>query len=536
MINLFKKFSNQINQTYNTDSRLVNLFKTKYKKKESKEIILVEYFKYKNSLISFALLANCLSDLYNAKIIAYSPTDVSLIRRLKNKIFDFLKNDFCEKIYKAFGTHKIIYPKLNKNFSKQKFIFKNRKSIINFSRKKIKIGDLMYDEYLRSYNNPTIELNDKDFNLHVNHTVKIFDYWFNFFKKNIVKSVIISHPVYNMGIVCRIAQEFKIPVYFTGPSGMFYLTKKFPSRHSTIYYKKFPKIFKKLNKDLKINLIMQSKQLLNDRFSGKHDLKLLQDRQTNNKFFDKKINLTKLKKNDKYNKVKILVQAHHLSDAPHVYDGKNMFVDFTEWLNFLGMVSKKKNYEWLIKVHPSETKSNQLYFEKLAKKYSNFSILNSDISNSEVINLGIKAVTTVYGSVGHEFPIFGIPVINAGDNGPHNGYKFNYHAKSKNEYLKLLTRIETLKVKKNDVKKIYEFYAIRNCMDFTPIYNQQKYVTKYGKQFYSSKFFEIYLKQNNKLRESKINNDIIHFIKSKTFRMFYNFFDLEEPLIKGLRK
>ena len=516
------------------DLKLIKLFNKKFIKKESKKIILVEYFKYKNSLISFGILSNCLSEIHNAKIIAYNPTDISFFRRIKNKISDILKNNLSEKIYESFGTQKFIYPKLIKNRSVKILSFKNNRSIINFKRKNIKIGDLMYDEYLRSYNKPTVNLNDKKFHLHVDHTIRIFDYWFNFLKKNNVKAVIISHPVYNMGIVCRISIKLKIPVYFTGPNGMFYLTKKFPSRHSTLYYRNFPKIFKKLNNNFKKKLLKKSKKLLNERFSGKHDLKLLQDRQTNNKFFDKKIQFKKLKKIKKINKIKILVQAHHLSDAPHVYDGKNLFVDFTEWLNFLGKVSKKTNYEWLIKIHPSETKSNKLYFDNLANKFKNFRILRSNISNSEVINLGVKAVTTVYGSVGHEFPIFGIPVVNAGFNGPHSGYNFNYHAKSKKEYMELLININKLKVSKKDIAKIYEFYAVRHLMDFTPIYNQERYIRKYGRQFYDNKFFQIYLNQNNKLRDYKINNEIKNFIKSKKFRMYYNFFDKKEELIKNL--
>ena len=71
-------------------------------------------------------------------------------------------------------------------------------------------------------------------------------------------------------------------------------------------------------------------------------------------------------------------------------------------------------------------------------------------------------------------------------------------------------------------------------MDFTPIYNQQKYVSKYGKNFYGSKFIDTYLKQDNNLRNLKINNDIKCFIKSKKFRMFYDFFDKKEPLIKDI--
>ena len=55
---------------------------------------------------------------------------------------------------------------------------------------------------------------------------------------------------------------------------------------------------------------------------------------------------------NKDSKVKVLVAAHCFTDSPHVF-GDNLFVDFYEWVDYLGRVSDKTNYSWYIKLHPS---------------------------------------------------------------------------------------------------------------------------------------------------------------------------------------
>ena len=59
------------------------------------------------------------------------------------------------------------------------------------------------------------------------------------------------------------------------------------------------------------------------------------------------------------------------------------------------------------------------------------------ISHNEILKLGVSCVLTAYGSIGHEYPLFQVLVINAGNN-THIGYSFCYHTKSIKEYLLLL--------------------------------------------------------------------------------------------------
>ena len=186
----------------------------------------------------------------------------------------------------------------------------------------------------------------------------------------------------------------------------------------------------------------------------------------------------------------------------------------------MGKLSKNRDFTWIIKPHPAEFSHNMGYYDELKIKYPQFNILNSNITNSDLINENINGVTTVYGSGGSEFPLFGIPVINASYNNPHIGYNFNYHPKSITAYGNLLNNIKDLKVSKKQASKIYEFYALRYTLDFTPIKNQEFYVKKLEQNF-KDNYVNIFLNQLNHDRENEIENDIENFIKSKNYKLYY---------------
>ncbi len=495
--------------------KLSTYFKKKYFQRSKKNQVLVEYFNYKPSLINYSLLSNILAEKYEAELIAYEPN----FKKLKQKILFYIRNIIQPfnvlYLYKCFGAGNLLLPNTQEN-KVYKIYLKSKLHLINFRFKNVMIGDLIYDDYLRKENKFTVEINSTSFKKHLNESLCLFEFWHNYLKKNNVKSIVVSHTSYNMGMIARIGLQFKIPVYVTGPIGIQRLSKKYFTKHSSEEFKKFPKIFKEFRKAERARLISISKKNLNERFKGLMDTKLLMDRSTSKVFFRIK---NQLNLNLKTQKKKILIQAHQLNDAVHVY-GKNLFNDFYEWLEFLGKLSEKTNYLWLLKPHPSESEINLNHFKKYVKKYKNIQLLNGNISNSELIKEKIDCVTTVYGSAGHEFPLFNIPVVNASSNGPHVGYKFNYNPKSKAKYLKLLKNLESLKVNKYSAQKIYEFYAMRYILDFTPLKNQDYFVRKFGKEF-KSNFINIYLNQTNDKVFNNLINDIKIFISSKEFKLYY---------------
>ena len=88
----------------------------------------------------------------------------------------------------------------------------------NLKINNIYIGDLLYDEYLRSNNKPTIDLENPRFKEFVKKFLISFYFWEDFFNKKSrsINSMIVSHTVYLIGLMSRIAVSKDISVYSVG--------------------------------------------------------------------------------------------------------------------------------------------------------------------------------------------------------------------------------------------------------------------------------------------------------------------------------
>ena len=75
-------------------------------------------------------------------------------------------------------------------------------------------------------------------------------------------------------------------------------------------------------------------------------------------------------------------------------------------------------------------------FMNFMNKYKNFIVLPKNTTVTQMLNKKFDYVLTVYGSVGHEYPLFDTPVINASVSGPHSAYSFNLSPKNKKSYEK----------------------------------------------------------------------------------------------------
>ena len=75
--------------------------KKNYKKKENANIVLVELFNYKASIISNGIFASELSKKFNAKIIGYEPNFSNIKKKIK--ILFFLKRVIFFQIVSIFS-------------------------------------------------------------------------------------------------------------------------------------------------------------------------------------------------------------------------------------------------------------------------------------------------------------------------------------------------------------------------------------------------------------------------------------------------
>ena len=111
-----------------------------------------------------------------------------------------------------------------------------------------------------------------------------------------------------------------------------------------------------------------SKKNLSYRFEGKKDFRYKQSNPIK-AVFDKN---TMIKKRYSKKKNNILIAAHCLSDAPHVY-GNLLFTDFNDWLNYLGEISLQKKFEkykWYLKPHPAYYKNEFTYYNNFLNNYN----------------------------------------------------------------------------------------------------------------------------------------------------------------------
>ncbi len=435
--------------------------------KNTKSLILVEFTDIKTFAFSNSYFSHTLSNIHNSNINFYYPNFLTFTKRLKfiiNKL-NPLSNYY---LYKSFSNKIIIPQKLNNtNYSRIEKIFKKIKKnddIVNLKYNGIQIGDAIYDEFLARYNFATIEIKSKLFKSFFFETYELIFFWENYILNQNVKSIIISHSVYVMGLIGRIGLSNDIDVYVIGPISHYKLSKEKFIKWNDHY--EYPKEFKKFLMKDKKKLINEAKKNINLRFTGKQDFRYKVARPISPVFSGSDIVLRK----NKSKKKNILIAAHCFMDAPHVY-GKMIFYDFYEWLDFLGKKSQekkfKKNFNWLIKVHPSLYAENIKIFQNLIKKFPSFKLVKKNETHNNLLkNIGIDIVLTVYGSIAHEYSLFNIPVINAGTN-PHMGYKFSITAKSKTEYDKILNNL--LKKKQNfktNKNEIYEFYAMHHLLDY----------------------------------------------------------------------
>ena len=487
---------------------------------DSKDLILLENYNYLPSFIAYSYFANILSKKYKANIFSYNPRVDTFSRKMKSIINPKIWLNHI--LYRSFNVRGNIIPKISINQKKKSYKLyrkiysqiKKKEDILRIKIFNIPVGDLIYDEFLRFYKEPTIDFKKNIFQKHLNNMLDIFIFWIDFFKKNKVKSVVISHSVYATAIISRIAIFKNIKVFNVGLSYVYSLNKKNALRLSG--FNEYKKNFQIISKILKKDLRKIAKKELNNKLYGKTASSFSLANNTSYSAF------SNIKLQNKVGKKeKILVASHCLTDAVHAY-GNNQFVDFYSWMEFLGKISTKTNFEWLIKIHPSQYDLNLKEIENFTKKFPKFTLLNKNISHNEILNsYNILGALTVYGSIGHEYPLFGVPVINASINNPHSSYSFNINTKSKKELENKIINIRKLKKPINQKIKneIYEFYYMRYQSEYYCLNNLSLIIKNLGSDFNSLILFRWWLNNFNLNHHNKILNDYSSFIDSKKFRM-----------------
>ena len=480
-----------------------------------KSEVLVELYSIDQTVLAFSYLANLLAEKHHSKILSFSLSD-------RNKMLFFLCYRRVFKIYKSFNASSYINTDISTSkFDKETAVLfdkmiqgiKNKSQVLDISINGDIIGNEIYEAYLIERCTPTIDLHADDFRQYLRKCIKTYLFWHDYFNKHDVTAVIMSHGIYRYGIIKTIANKKGIPVYLPTVRSLFCL-KKF-NEWGIPDYKLYPELFKGLPEETRNKGIEWAKDRLELRLSGEVGVDMSYSTQSafRRAFSSKKV----LRESDR---IKVLIAAHCFFDNPNCY-GRNLFPDFYEWITFLGEMSEITEYDWYLKTHPDVILGNDEVLDHLLKRYKNITRLPSDTSHWQLAEEGMSFVLTVYGSVGHECPLLGETVINAGENNPHNGYDFNIHISTVEEYRSCLLNLDKIdhKVEKD---KIYEFYFMHykyfgsNDIFFE---SYQDFISKYSvHEQVSSNAYQYFLNEYSEGKSAILRQKLLNFIESSNYQ------------------
>ena len=484
--------------------------------------ILFEYNHMNSSIIAYSYAANVLSQKHEAAIIPYwsFPAEWS---------FPLLPNGFYKKlsaieldVYKSFNSEKMLYVDLShEQTGKRNALFreiytalKNCRDVEKLSVDGVLIGDLVYDTYLMTYKKPTINVQSQDFQDSLKDSLGIYVFWRDYFNTHNVKAINVSHCVYRLAIPLRIAIERQIPAYQVNATHAYYLTKKNMWAYNEFVY--YPEEFQKLPQAVQQQGIEEAERRINMRFSGEVGVDM--DYSKKSAFISQKQERV-LREN---NRLKVFVALHCFFDNPHCF-GFNLFPDFCEWLDFLGSISQRTDYDWYLKTHPDFLPENKPIVEEFIQKYPKFILLPSDTSHHQIIADGIHCALSVYGTIGFEYAALGVPVIFASLCNPHIAYDFNIHPKSVEEYEDILMNLKDINLS-IDKQKVYEYYFMQfiyKDSDNWLFNNYKKFlkeIGEYSNQF-TSRAYKEFLDEFTQEKHERIINTFKKFIESKDFRL-----------------
>ena len=136
----------------------------------------------------------------------------------------------------------------------------------------IKIGDLLYDGYLRKFNLPTINIKDKKLIKFAHEFFSLFNFWENYLTVNSVKAVIVGDTAYEYGIISRISISKNIPTYIGAPTRLHSLNKDNSNIFEMKNYRQEFEIYNEKEKNIKIDI---AKKLVKKKFLGERTVENL---------------------------------------------------------------------------------------------------------------------------------------------------------------------------------------------------------------------------------------------------------------------
>lgn len=477
-------------------------YKVKWKS-SNRNLVLSQEFADYTPCLHLAYLCKKIAEKENANIGVYSVmarTDnrQKVKNNWENRLFTEINYRKIDSVYLSYAG-KVVYRNIyyyslqeiiQSTFNEIKKSLQSKEDVVNIHVEGVKIGDLVYDYYLRFFSMPTLDINDPALDDVIIQALDIFFNCKKLLKKYNVKALVNIYTTYiHHGIIVRLCLKNNIPVYTTGSHNSIVnqVHDFYPSHFSPHFL--YKQLFEELNN--KEKRLDEAKQLFEKRFSGEKDDAISYMRVSAfSQEFDSRLT--------KYDWSKtIVVLAHCMFDSPHVYR-QLLFPDFYEWLIFtLDTLRLNKNITVLVKQHPNGLDGNDVIFEVLKSKYEgcNIIFIDKETSNQQILDSKPLAVVTAHGTAGAEFTYFDIPVINLFDN-PYTAFNFTHIGHSIKEYGDLLSNVETLD-NKNNRRDILAHYYMHHIFFLQGVYKDYMGFIEYKSDTYSDTFLASYLPKMN---------------------------------------
>lgn len=497
------------------------VFEDKQQRYDPKRVVLLEFNGMQSAHIAYSYLANVLAKEHCAAIKAYAPKPSrSFIGRSRFQLENLTnRNNFG--VYRSFGTSDVFGIRIT---APQRAIatdifreilptLKTKWDLEALEIEGIWVGDLFYDTYLMNYKRATIDMDSPEFFNALLDYIALFVFWKEFFERNEVRAVNVSHCVYNLAIPLRIAVRRGIPAYQANVTHVYRLDARRLFAYNEFF--EYRTRFAALPREVREAGLAEARRRIERRFSGEVGV----DMAYSKKSAYGAARAHRLLKDS--TRKKILIATHCFFDSPHSY-GNNIFPDFYEWLDFLGKTSEETDYEWYIKTHPDYLPGTMEIINSFVDRYPRLTLLPSDASHHQLIAEGIDVALTVYGTIAFEYAALGIPVINASQNNPHVAYEFNLHPKDVAEYRRMLHGLDSLDLR-IDRNQIYEYYYMRHIHHTGDLFFDNYDSTLwslggYNDQF-SPKVYDKWINEWNPEKHKSLLSDVTSFVRSGKFKM-----------------
>ncbi len=325
------------------------------------------------------------------------------------------------------------------------------------------VGDLIYGAFISAHREPTVMLDDPRLLRLVAEFRALLNYWTKYFDTHEVRAVVASHLVYEMGLAVRVGLMRGIDCFHFVDTGTA-LTRVTPAQpFYGAEHEDFLRDYARLSADEQEKGRALAAQKLRLRFSGFGDPDLNPASASAYRLDASASQPSFVFTSD--DSFRVLIAGQLYWDSPHKR-GKSLFPDFYEWLIFLGEKSKNSPYSWYLKRHPDGLGHEDWLYEELLRLYPHITLIPSDITHHQIFSEGVDVALTVHGTIGFEYPLHGIRVVNASKVNPHIAYEFSLTPESLSHYEHVLKNLHLVDYQISH-DQVTEYYFMKNVF-YTP--------------------------------------------------------------------